>query len=131
MRGVTFDSSVYVSALAFGGVCGRLMMMARNGDFRLDVSEAIIKEVVTVLREDFHWQPYRIQDAWRKLASIGNMVSPKQELRAIKEDPDDDRILECAVEACSEFIVSWDKDLLRLKELKESALSVRLSSLIA
>jgi predicted nucleic acid-binding protein len=30
------------------------------------------------------------------------------------EDPDDDRILECAVAAESEFIVSEDKDLLRL-----------------
>ena len=46
------------------------------------------------------------------------MVSPKQELRAIKEDPDDNRILEGAIEACSEFIVSWDKDLLRLKEFE-------------
>lgn len=31
-----------------------------------------------------------------------------------KEDPDDDRILECAIAAKSDFIVSEDKDLLRL-----------------
>jgi len=32
----------------------------------------------------------------------------------MKEDPDDDRILECAATAKSDFIVSEDKDLLRL-----------------
>ena len=31
-------------------------------------------------------------------------------------DPDDDRILECAVTAGSDYILSYDKDLLRLKE---------------
>jgi predicted nucleic acid-binding protein len=36
------------------------------------------------------------------------------QLDVIKEDPDDDRILECAVSAGSEFIVTGDKDLLRL-----------------
>jgi predicted nucleic acid-binding protein len=32
------------------------------------------------------------------------------------DDPDDDRILECAVEAGSEFIVTNDKAILRLGE---------------
>ena len=30
-------------------------------------------------------------------------------------DPDDNRILECAVEAGSDFIITADKDLLRLE----------------
>ena len=32
----------------------------------------------------------------------------------MKDDPDDNRIVECAVEAGSEYIVTKDKDLLRL-----------------
>jgi predicted nucleic acid-binding protein len=51
-----------------------------------------------------------------KLAGLTNRVLPKQRLDAIQEDPPDNRILECAVEAGSEYIVSWDKDLLRLGE---------------
>jgi hypothetical protein len=35
-------------------------------------------------------------------------------IHVIKEDPADDRILECAATAKSDFIVSEDKDLLRL-----------------
>jgi len=41
-------------------------------------------------------------------------VAPAQKLDAVREDPADNRILECAVEAGSEYIVSGDKDLHRL-----------------
>ena len=46
--------------------------------------------------------------------SFTNRVTPAQTLDVIKEDPPDNRILECAVEAGSDYIVTWDKDLLRL-----------------
>jgi predicted nucleic acid-binding protein len=38
---------------------------------------------------------------------------------AVKEDPGDNRILECALEAGSEFIATSDKDLLRLGEYND------------
>ncbi len=47
--------------------------------------------------------------------ALGNHVSPTEALNAIiEEDPADDRILECAAAAKSDFIVSEDNDLLRL-----------------
>jgi predicted nucleic acid-binding protein len=49
-----------------------------------------------------------------KLLALGNQVSPTETLNVVKEDPDDDRILECGATAKSDFIVSEDKDLLRL-----------------
>jgi predicted nucleic acid-binding protein len=52
----------------------------------------------------------------QKLAGLANRVVPRQTLDVIKEDPSDNRILECAVEAGSAYIVTWDKDLLRLGE---------------
>jgi predicted nucleic acid-binding protein len=55
-----------------------------------------------------------LQDAREKLRALGNHVSPTETLHVIKEDPDDDRILECAATAKSDFIVSEDQDLLRL-----------------
>jgi predicted nucleic acid-binding protein len=55
-----------------------------------------------------------LQDAREKFLALGNHVSPTETLHVIKEDPDDDRIPECAATAKSDFIVSEDKDLLRL-----------------
>jgi predicted nucleic acid-binding protein len=45
---------------------------------------------------------------------MARVVSPAVQLEVVKDDPDDDRILECAVTAGSDFIVTGDKDLLRL-----------------
>jgi uncharacterized protein len=41
-------------------------------------------------------------------------VKPAVQLDVIKEDPPDNRILECAVAAGSDYMVTGDKDLLRL-----------------
>jgi len=116
VRRVTFDSNIYVSALEFGGICARLIGMARAGDLRVDVSEPIIAEVIAVLREDFHWEPYRLHDARQRITALGNFVTPTKTVEAVKDDPDDNRVLECALQAGSDSIVTRDKDLLRLKE---------------
>lgn len=41
-------------------------------------------------------------------------VTPSRTMRAVEEDPDDDRVVECAFEAGARFIVSGDKHLLEL-----------------
>ena len=114
MPGVTLDTNIYVSALVFGGAGARLLGMARAGMIRIDVSDAILDELVTVLRDDFAWEGYRLHFVRNELARLGNLVIPEKTIDAIKEDPADNRILECALEAGSEFIVTSDKDLLRL-----------------
>jgi predicted nucleic acid-binding protein len=42
---------------------------------------------------------------------------PKVRLDLVKDDPDDNRILECAVHSRSEAIITHDKDLLRIQKL--------------
>jgi predicted nucleic acid-binding protein len=51
-------------------------------------------------------------DMRRKIRDMGNYVVPTETLNVVKDDPDDDRTLECAVEARSDFLVTQDKDLL-------------------
>jgi hypothetical protein len=46
---------------------------------------------------------HTIDRAEAKLRSIGNCVSPTETLTVVKNDPDDDRILECAVAANSDY----------------------------
>jgi len=58
---VTLDTNIYVSALEFGGVGARLLGMARAGMIGIDVSDAILDELVTVLRDDFAWEAYRLR----------------------------------------------------------------------
>jgi predicted nucleic acid-binding protein len=57
------------------------------------------------------------------IRGFARVVTPTHTLDVIKEDPADDRILECAVEAGSEYLVSRDKDLHRLGSTGVSASS--------
>jgi putative PIN family toxin of toxin-antitoxin system len=111
---VTLDTSVYVGALNSGGFGSRLFTLAQTGVIRIDISDAILDETIRVLRDKFGWDGYRLHDARLRMASFTNRVTPAQTLDVIKEDPPDNRILECAVEAGSDYIVTWDKDPLRL-----------------
>ena len=116
MAGVTLDTNIYVSALEFGGINARLLGRARAGAFRIDISDAILDELVSVLRDDFKWDGYRLHFAREQIAKMANLVVPTQTLDLVQQDPDDNRILECAVAAGSSVIVTYDKDLLRLGE---------------
>ena len=109
---VTLDTNVYISAFQFGGM--RLLHMAVNGDIEIAVSQAIIEEVIRVLRDKFRWDGYRLQDAKQQILTFARLVTPAQTLDVVKDDEPDNRILECAAEAGSEFIISADQDLLRL-----------------
>jgi putative PIN family toxin of toxin-antitoxin system len=111
---VTLDTNIYVSALEFGGIGARLLGMAHAGSLRIDVSDAILDELVAVLRDDFAWEGYRLHVLREQIGKITNRITPTRRLDVVKDDPDDNRILECAVAAGSEFILTYDKDLLRL-----------------
>jgi putative PIN family toxin of toxin-antitoxin system len=47
------------------------------------------------------------------------MVSIPKSLEAVPRDPDDDMVLECAIEGRAQFIVTGDKDLLVLKTFRD------------
>ena len=112
---VTLDSNIYVSALQFGGIGVRLIEMARLGAIRMDTSEAILAETMGVLRDKFGWDGYRLHFARLELRKFAHIVVPTQTLE-VTGDPDDNRILECALAAGSDYIVTYDQDLLRLGE---------------
>jgi predicted nucleic acid-binding protein len=49
-----------------------------------------------------------------RLESLAQVVEPRDALGVIDDDPDDDRVLECAVEGRADMIVSGDRHLLKL-----------------
>jgi hypothetical protein len=51
VRSATLDTNEYISALQYGGAGARLLGMARAGMIRIDVSDAIVDELVGVLRD--------------------------------------------------------------------------------
>ena len=111
---VTADTNVYVSALHFGGKPRRLLEAARAGLFDLAISAPILAEVERVLRTKFAWDVAHVAAALRVLGGFTWLVAPERVIAAVPDDPDDDRILECAAAAGAHVVVSGDKHLLRL-----------------
>jgi uncharacterized protein len=112
---VTADTNVIVSGLNFRrGKPFELLELARTGKISLTVSEAILDEIEDVLQRKFAWTAEEAVKARNRVTAIARTIKPTVELNVIKEDPPDNRILECAVSSGADYIISGDKDLLRL-----------------
>ena len=115
MLRVTCDTNIIISALNFAGNPARILDMAADGDIRLAVSDDILNEVERVLRRPkFGWPQERIDAAIRQISSFAEHVEPTHRIEIIKEDPTDNRIVECAAASGSEYLVSGDKHLLKI-----------------
>jgi putative PIN family toxin of toxin-antitoxin system len=111
------DTNVLLSA--FTKPEGRVVALweaAVERRYQLRISPAIVIEVAEKLRSTFLWEESRIIRRSKLLAKTGRrLIVPRLVLDVIPDDPDDNRILECAVEGKADLIVSGDRTLLRLK----------------
>jgi putative PIN family toxin of toxin-antitoxin system len=115
---VTADTNIYISALNFGGLPRRFLNLAEAGGlFRLTVSDSILAEIGKVLRgKKLRWPEEEIWRVQRQISRFTEHVTPIEILNIITVDPTDNRILECAVAARSDYIVTGDDHLLRLQQ---------------
>ena len=117
---VTADSNIYISARHFGGPPARLLELARTGIIELTISDDILAEVARVLRDKFGWSREALSMAQARITDFTIRVTPPQKLDAVREDPTDNRILEFAVEGKSEYLVTRDKHLLKVKNFEST-----------
>jgi uncharacterized protein len=113
---VTPDTNILVSGLVFRrGKPHQLLRMALDGVVSIIVSQAIIDETMGVLARKFGASIDDIAEAKAIIADAARTITPTVQLDVVKEDPPDNRILECAVTAGADYIITGDKDLLRLR----------------
>jgi putative PIN family toxin of toxin-antitoxin system len=119
VKRVVADTNILVSALQFGGKPKQLLDLAVDGHVDLAISDAIIAETLRVLRDKFDRASAWLAEAEPQLRIIARVVEPTETITAIEADPSDDRILECAVAAAAEVIVSGDSHLLELARFRD------------
>ena len=100
----------------WGGKPKLLLQMGLAGKVRLFISDAIMDEMLEVLETKFEHPPKRLAEARDYVAACTVRCVPKVRLNVVKDDEDDNRIVECAVHSRSEVIITNDGDLLRMKE---------------
>lgn len=119
MVSIVADTNVYISALNFGGIPDEVLALARMGHIQLYISRPILQEIAGVLERKFLWSEPRASQAVGAIEEFAILVSPEFTIHHITEDEPDNRILECAVEAKANFIISGDQDLLRLRTYED------------
>jgi len=113
---VVFDTNIYISAyITPGGRAEAALLRAVQGEVELFTSIPILTETARKLREKFKWDDEHITAAVRHAAAVGTVVKPAVTLAVLADEPDN-RILECALEAKAELIVTGDRHLLELGE---------------
>jgi putative PIN family toxin of toxin-antitoxin system len=114
---VVLDTNVLISAILFGGKPRQILEKAIRGEIRLCLSEPILEELKGVLqRSKFDYAPEMIQFILTELTAIADFVNPSEIINVVLEDPEDNRILECAVEAKANYVISGDFRLLKLSK---------------
>lgn len=115
------DTNVIVSGLNFPGNERRCIELANAEGYELCISQFILEEVADVLQRKFRWQAPRVEQALRALLTEAVLVEPTIRVTATRRDEDDNRVLECAIEAQAEYLVTGDKrDLLPLREFRST-----------
>ena len=116
MLKIVFDTNVYISAfISPGSKAEEAYLLAVDGEIELYTSVAILTETAMKLREKFSWDDVRITAALKQISKVATVSKPVSTLNILSDAPDN-RILECAMEADADLIVTGDKHLLDLKQ---------------
>ena len=116
---VVLDTNVYISAILFGRNCEEILRLAGLGSFELIISKHIILETKGILVKKFKWPKKQVSEAVTYIRNISTEVKPDIKLSVIRNDPADNRILECAVSSKAVCIVTGDRHLLDLKKYEK------------
>lgn len=114
MKKVVLDTNIFVSGLINEqGLPGKILKVWREGFFLLIISPDIIEEITRVLKEKEFSERGITKDDINALsfAFLLNAITiiPTIKVTIIKEDPEDNKFLECALAGKADYIVSGDK----------------------
>ena len=120
---VVLDTNILVSATFWTGDSFRVLALADERKIRNISSKEIIKEYYkAVFSEEIidKTQKMNLSIIKSSYRIIGNsqIIEPSIKLDVVKEDPDDNKILECAKDGKAEFIITKDNHLLKLKQFE-------------
>ena len=112
---VVCDTNVYIAAALRGGQAEAVMQLAATSAITLLVSPAILAELEGKLLDKFEWTQEQADFFVEAVRLMAEVVEPDHSLYVVDEDPDDNRILECAQAGEAALIVTYDKHLLKLR----------------
>ena len=116
---ILIDTNILISGLYFHGLPKKLLREIDLEKFNICVNEEIISEYTDKIDNKFSKSKYILdKDLREKFFGSLQSFEMKSDLK-ICRDPDDDKFINCAIDAKAIYIVSGDNDLLTIKNFAE------------
>jgi len=115
---VLLDSNIWISAILAGGQPEKILNLAEQGLFGLFISDQIDLEILDVLKNKYKMTDSLLDEVFFEIGKLASRVKTKNELEVIETDPRDNHVLEAALVAGVDFLITGDKHLLELKKFK-------------
>ena len=113
------DTNVFIAALLKSGLAREIIEIAKSREIlTLVTSEDILAELRRKLLSKFDRSESDVDLFLEKIRGISEIVEIREKVWLITRDPDDNKILECAVSGGANLIVSADQDLIVLKRFR-------------
>ena len=110
------DTNIYIAAALQGQLSEDILRMAATKkSIMLVVSEEILTELQKKLQNKFNWLKGDIDRFLIRIRKIAEVVSIADYVSIVTRDPEDNKILECALSGNADLIVTADQDLIKLK----------------
>ncbi len=119
---VVIDTNVLVSSF-FGGKPRQIMDHWKAGRFTLCLSEALLEEYLRVLGRMGLTDEPEIKELLGLLSQSPQVLYKRHVrlARYVPEDPDDDKVVACALALGATRVVTGDKALLNLRHVQDAA----------
>jgi putative PIN family toxin of toxin-antitoxin system len=116
---IVVDTNNLISALGWEGKSRDLIRKIINKEYELIIS---IKQVIE-LKRVMNYPKFKFTEEQKNkflgiLFEIVTVIDTKLNLNIVKDDPDDNMLIECAVEGNADYIISGDEHLKKLKQFK-------------
>lgn len=119
IRKVVLDTNILISAILFGGNPREILKLVIQGRINAFISPALVREFQDVLaRPKFRLRPEDCFLIYKEIEVLLITVFPKTTINVVHADPDDNAVLECALAAQADTIITGDPHLLDLAEFK-------------
>ena len=116
---VTVDTNFLISATQWDySVAHKLLKKFIISGAEIFTTQDILDETSEVLERDFEYSKSEAKNIIEKILLFAKLIEPKQKVEIIKDDPDDNKVIECAIESSSDYIITYDRHLLKLKKYK-------------
>ena len=116
---VVLDTNIFISGFGWNGKPEEILKIIKDRQITNYASAEILEEIRRVISYPKLRFPEPLQIKILEFVLFySEFVEPQKRIFTVTEDPNDNKFLECAIEAQAEYIISGDPHLLNMKKFK-------------